>query len=86
MSAIQSAAADTATLGQWTGGTPKILNDILTAKKTIVASNLGYRPDTVVMGDLGYTAMMLDTTISNLWRRETTDNPVYTGRSSRSPG
>jgi hypothetical protein len=23
--------------------------------------------------------MMLDTTISNLWRRETTDNPVYTG-------
>lgn len=79
MSAIGSALANTATLGIWTGGTPKILNDILTAKATIVGRNLGYMPDTIAVSDAAYTAMMLDTVISNLWRRETTDNPVYTG-------
>jgi hypothetical protein len=31
------------------------------------------------VSDLGYMSMMVDTVISNLWRRETTDNPVYTG-------
>jgi len=79
MSAIGSALADTATLGKWDAGTPKILNDILNAKRIIVARNLGYSPDTIVVSDLGYMSMMVDTVISNLWRRETTDNPVYTG-------
>ena len=80
MSAVQSAAANTATLGIWTGGTPKVLNDILAAKSRIVARNLGYIPDTLVLSDAAYVAMMLDTVISNLWRRETTENPVYTGK------
>ena len=79
MSAIGSALADTATLGKWDAGTPKILNDILNAKRIILARNLGYDPDTIVVSDLGYMSMMVDTVISNLWRRETTDNPVYTG-------
>jgi hypothetical protein len=79
MSAIGTALADTATLGKWDAGTPKILNDILNAKRIIVARNLGYSPDTIVVSDLGYMSMMVDTVISNLWRRETTDNPVYTG-------
>lgn len=79
MSAIGSALADTATLGKWDAGTPKILNDILNAKRIIVARNLGYKPDTIVVSDLGYMSLMLDPVISNLWRRETTDNPVYTG-------
>lgn len=79
MSAIGTALADTATLGKWDAGTPKILNDILNAKRIILARNLGYSPDTIVVSDLGYQSMMLDTVISNLWRRETTDNPVYTG-------
>jgi hypothetical protein len=79
MSAIGSALADTATLGKWDAGTPKILNDILNAKRIIVARNLGYNPDTIVVSDLGYMSMMVDTVISNLWRRETTTNPVYTG-------
>lgn len=86
MSAIGAALANTATLGIWTGGTPKILNDILTAKATIVGRNLGYSPDTIVVSDAAYTAMMLDTVISNLWRRETTDNPVYTGNVERIAG
>lgn len=79
MSAIGTALADTATLGKWDAGTPKILNDILNAKRIIQARNLGYKPDTIVVSDLGYMSMMVDTVISNLWRRETTDNPVYTG-------
>jgi hypothetical protein len=79
MSAIGSALADTATLGKWDAGTPKILNDILNAKRIILARNLGYDPDTIVVSDLGYMSMMVDTVISNLWRRETTTNPVYTG-------
>jgi hypothetical protein len=86
MSAIASALADTATGGIWTGGTPKILSDILNAKKTIVARNLGYNPDTLVLSDAAYTAMMLDSVISNLWRRETTENPVYTGQVERVAG
>lgn len=80
ISLVQSSAANTATLGIWTGGTPKVLNDILAAKSRIVARNLGYIPDTLVLSDAAYVAMMLDTVISNLWRRETTENPVYTGR------
>jgi hypothetical protein len=79
MSAIGSALADTATLGKWDAGSPKILNDILNAKRIIVARNLGYNPDTIVVSDLGYMSLMLDTVISNLWRREVTTNPVYTG-------
>src|SRR4051812_7023168 len=79
MSAIGTALADTATLGKWDAGSPKILNDILNAKRIIMARNLGYKPDTIVVSDLGYMSMMVDTVISNLWRRETTDSPVYTG-------
>jgi hypothetical protein len=79
MSAVGTALADTATLGKWDAGTPKILNDILNAKRIILARNLGYDPDTIVVSDLGYMSMMTDTVIAALWRRETTDNPVYTG-------
>jgi hypothetical protein len=79
MSAIGSALADTATLGKWDVASPKILNDILNAKRIIRARNLGYDPDTIVVSDLGYMSMMVDTVISNLWRREVTTNPVYTG-------
>jgi hypothetical protein len=79
MSAIGTALADTATLGKWDAGSPKVLNDILNAKRIILARNLGYNPDTVVVSDLGYMSMMTDTVIAALWRRETTENPVYTG-------
>jgi hypothetical protein len=79
MSAVGTALADTATLGKWDAGTPKVLNDILNAKRIILARNLGYDPDTIVVSDLGYMSMMTDTVIAALWRRETTDNPVYTG-------
>lgn len=84
MSAIASAVTNafnvTATGGGvWTGATPTILRDILRAKAVILALNLGYNPDTVVLNDTQYAYAMTDTNITNAWRRETTDNPVYTG-------
>jgi hypothetical protein len=59
---------------------PRILFDILNAKAKIVGLNLGYTPDTVVMDDTSYALMMSDNAVTNTWRRETTDNPIYTGQ------
>jgi hypothetical protein len=41
--------------------------------------NQGYIPDTLVVPTKGYTYLMLNELIQNLRRRETTDNPIYTG-------
>jgi len=84
MSAIASAVTQTFNVtgsggGVWTGATPTILRDILRAKAVIYALNLGYNPDTLVVSDAQYAYMMTDTNITNAWRRESTDNPVYTG-------
>ncbi len=82
MSAIQSAAADTATAGSWDNATVanrKPLEDILLAVQRVEDRNLGYIPDTLVVSPKGYTYLMLNETIANLRRRETTENPVYTG-------
>jgi len=79
-SAISGAGFASAATATWSSATPKILLDILTAKAVIVGLNLGYTPDTVVMNDTRYALMMQDTVITNAWRRETTDNPVYTGQ------
>jgi hypothetical protein len=83
MSAIQSAVttalAYTTASASWTTST-SILRDILLAKKNVYGKNLGYKPDTLVVNDNAYAYMMSDTTITNALRRETTDNPVYTGQ------
>jgi hypothetical protein len=84
MSAISSAVTQafnvTATGGGvWTGATPTILRDILRAKAVIVALNLGYKPDTLVVNDTQYAYLMTDTALTNAWRREASDNPVYSG-------
>jgi hypothetical protein len=84
MSSIASAVTNTFSVtatggGVWTGATPTILRDILRAKAAIYALNLGYSPDTLVVNDTQYAYMMTDTNLTNAWRRETTDNPVYTG-------
>jgi hypothetical protein len=42
--------------------------------------NLGYNVDTLVVNDVQYAYMLTDVGISNLLRRETTDNPVYSGQ------
>jgi hypothetical protein len=79
MSAISSAVTATQAGTDWSGATPAFLRDILKAKAKILTLNLGYHPDTLVVNDNQYAFMMSDTVITNAWRRETTDNPVYTG-------
>lgn len=84
MSAIASAVTNTfnvtASSGvAWNGVSPTILRDILRAKGQIAALNMGYNPDTLVVNDVQYAYLMTDPTLTNTWRRETTDNPIYTG-------
>lgn len=82
MSAVTSAVTQTSAVanGAWSvSGTPTILRDILKAKAVIVGLNLGYRPDTVVMDDSHYAYAMSDDKLTNAWKREQSDNPVYTG-------
>lgn len=91
MSAIASAVTQAFNVtgsggGVWTGATPTILRDILRAKAVVAALNLGYMPDTLVVNDVQYAYMMTDTNITNAWRRETTDNPVYSGSVERVAG
>jgi len=90
MSLIASAVTQTFDVtatggGAWTG-TSTILRDILRAKAIVTKLNLGYKPDTIVLSDVAYAYMMTDTNITNAWRRETTDNPVYTGSIERVAG
>lgn len=81
MAAIASAVTQTSAAGTaWNAasGTTILLN-ILKAKAVIVGLNLGYKPDTVAVNDTEYAYMMADPVITNAWRRETTDNPIYSG-------
>src|SRR3954462_1748818 len=85
MSAIASNVTQTFNVtatggGVWTGATPTILRDIFRARAIVMALNLGYNVDTLVVNDVQYAYMLTDTGISNLLRRETTDNPVYSGQ------
>jgi hypothetical protein len=84
MSAIASAVTNTFSVTAaggiaWNLASPTILRDILRAKASILALNLGYKPDTLAVNDTAYAYMMTDISLTNTWRRETTDNPVYTG-------
>lgn len=80
MSAISSAVTQTfAVTTAWNAASPTFLRDILRAKAVVAALNLGYMPDTLVVNDTQYAYLMTDTTLTNTWRRETTDNPVYSG-------
>lgn len=63
----------------WTAATPSILRDILLAKAKVFGKNLGYKPDTLCVTDSQYAYLMSDQAVTNALRRETTDNPVYTG-------
>jgi hypothetical protein len=81
LSAIASAV--TATQGAsaaWSAATPKILQDIELAVAKVIDLNMGYMPDTILMSTSKYAYMASDNTVANLRRRETTDNPIYTGQ------
>lgn len=87
MSAISSAVTQTsAATAAWDAATPVFLRDILKAKAVIVGLNLGYVPDTLAINDLQYAYLMSDDKFTNALKRETTDNPVYTGEVERVAG
>lgn len=91
MSAITSAVTQTfdVTAGggaAWSAASPTFLRDILRAKAVIVKLNLGYKPDTLAINDTQYAYLMSDDKLTNAMKRETTDNPVYTGEIERVAG
>jgi hypothetical protein len=82
MSVLASTVVDTTsgTVSWATAATRTIVQDILLAKAHIYAKNLGYKPDTLLVDDTRYAYMMSDISVTNALRRETTDNPIYTGQ------
>jgi hypothetical protein len=87
MSAVYAAITQTsAVTTAWDGATPVFLRDILKAKAVVVKLNLGYNPDTLALNDTQYAYLMSDDKFTNALRRETTDNPVYTGEVERVAG
>lgn len=81
MSAIGSAVTETLAAGAvWDAAGATILRDLERAKAAVVDLNEGYNPDTVLMSSTKYAEMASDEKVAALRRRETTDNPVYTGQ------
>jgi hypothetical protein len=81
MSAVASAITATAAAAvSWeTVATAKPLTDILLAISKIRELNLGYEPDTLLLSDKAYVYFMVNDAVAQLRKRETSDNPVYTG-------
>jgi len=83
MAAIGTAiTAEVATAGSWDNATPanrKPLDDILFGIQFLEDLNQGYKADTLVVSPKAYTYLMLNDAIAQLRKRETNDNPIYTG-------
>lgn len=80
LAAVASAVSSTSAASATWSTSSAILYDILAAKAVIVGQNLGYNPDTLLLTDAKYALLMSNSVITNAWRRETTENPVYTGQ------
>jgi hypothetical protein len=76
---VASATTTSSSGAGWADAAAKILFDILKARAAIKALNQGYKPDTLLINDMHEAYMMSDEVIVNALRRETTDNPIYTG-------
>jgi hypothetical protein len=86
LAAIASAVTATQAVanGAWSVlGTANPFFDIQQAAAVILALNLGYVPDTVLMGDVKYAQFTANTVVSNMLRREDGQNPIYTGKVDR---
>ena len=81
MSAVASAiTATTGALVSWeTVATAKPLTDILLAISKIRELNMGYNPDTLLVSDKAYVYLIVNNAVAQLRKRETTENPVYSG-------
>lgn len=81
MSAIGAAITATAGAGViWsTVATAKPLTDLLLAIAAIRGLNLGYEPDTLLISDTAYVYLMVNPDVIAMRKRETSENPIYTG-------
>jgi hypothetical protein len=64
----------------WEGNSAQMLLDIELAKAQVADLDMGYNPDTIMMSTQKYARLVSDEKIAMLRRRETTDNPVYSGK------
>lgn len=82
MAAVESAVTQNAaaTTAWATIATATPFYDVEKAKAVIRALNLGYSPDTIVMDDNRYAALLNNSVVSALLRRENEQNPIYTGQ------
>jgi hypothetical protein len=82
VTAVPASGTAGTTVSNWgsPGTGPRILFDILNAKAQVYKTNLGYKPDTLLVDDLHYAYMMSDTAVTNALRREDSNNPIYTGQ------
>jgi len=65
--------------GAWNGTTPQILRTIEVAKAAIIDLDMGYQPDTILMSSTMYALVASDEKVAAMRRRESTDNPIYSG-------
>jgi len=83
VSVIASAVTATrAASAKWDGSgtTPKVLQDILRAVADVRALNLGYEPNALLVDDSTWAYLASDPTIAAAMARESTTNPIYTGK------
>lgn len=88
IAAVASAVTQTqAVTAAWSAASgTNFLRDIQLAKAQIAALNLGYKADSILVGDMGYAYLTSDLVVQTAMRRETTDNPIYTGEVQRVAG
>lgn len=77
-SAVTASGAATAAWTATTGTT--ILRDILKAKASVKAQNLGYEPNVLLVDDMTYAMLASDPVVASAMAREDRTNPVYSGR------
>lgn len=77
-SAVTTTLPATAAWSATTG--TAILRDILKAKATIAAQNLGYSPNVLLVDDMTAAYLGSDPVLSAAMAREDRSNPIYSGR------
>lgn len=82
ISLIASAVtANGAATAVWTASSgTTILRDILKAKASIQAQNLGYDPNVLLVDDMTYAMLASDPVVSAAIAREDKSNPIYSGK------
>jgi hypothetical protein len=88
LAAIASAvtATQAAAVAWSTIATATPFYDVQNAVASINALNLGYNADTILLGDLKYAQLTASAVVTNMLRREDTNNPVYSGSIMRIAG